>query len=62
MTDQEKQLIDAIKAKPNHQVFVNIANRRAVVVKNKPNGATQYSVWLGRTLATETLQNILSAA
>lgn len=62
MTDQEKQLIDAIKAKPNHQVFVNIKNRRALVVKNKPNGATQYSVWLGRSFAIDTLQSILSAA
>ena len=62
MTDQEKQLIDAIKAKPNYQVFVNAVNRRALVVKNKPNGATQHSVWLGRSSAVETLQNILAVA
>lgn len=60
-TQQEQQLIEAIKAKPNHQVFPGRNGMGVVIAITRPNGVRQHSVWLGRKTAAETLQSILGA-
>lgn len=59
MTQQEQQLIDAIKTKPGHQVFNG--NGCVVIARNHKNGVSQRSVWLGRAFTIEKLQGILAA-
>jgi len=62
MTNQEQQLIDAIKALPGHQVFPgrNGYDYSAIVVIALPNGVRQQSVWLGRNGTIERLQSIIA--
>lgn len=59
MTPQEKQLIDAIKAKPGYQVFPGRNGMGVVVVQTRTNGVKSQSVWLGRRSSVETLQAVL---
>jgi hypothetical protein len=61
MTQQEQQLIDAIKAKPNYQVFPGRNGNAVMVVHTRPTGVKQQSVWLGRRTTIETLQIIVGA-
>ena len=63
MTQQEQQLIEAIKALPGHQVFpgrfgIDIS---IIVVHTRPNGVKQSSVWLVRRMTIDKLQSILEA-
>ena len=58
MTNQEQQLIAAIKAKPGHQVFPG--NGCVVIARTNANSISQRSVWLGRTSTVGNLQQILS--
>ena len=60
MTNQEKQLIDAIKALPGHQVFPG--NGCVVIARTTANSVSQRSVWLGRRRTLEQLQGILDKA
>lgn len=59
MTHQERQIIEAIKAKPGHQVFKG--NGCVVIARNYANGVSQRSVWLGRSFTIAKLQSILEA-
>ena len=61
MTQQEQQLIQAIKAKPGYQVFVYVDRRVATVARTQPNRVSQQSVWLGRPITISRLQQILEA-
>lgn len=61
MTPQEKQLIDAIKAKPGFQVYPGRLGGNVVVIQTRPNGVRQQSIWLGRRLTIESLQQVLEA-
>lgn len=63
MTQQEQKLIDAIKAKPGHQVFPGShgIDMSIIVVHTRPNGVRQNSVWLGRRSTIDNLQRILAA-
>lgn len=60
-TQQEQQLIDQIKAKPNHQVFPGRNGMGVVVAIAKPNGVRQQSIWLGRSSTINCLQEVLAA-
>lgn len=62
MTTQEKQLIDAIKALPGHQVFPGSQGNAVMIAVTKPNGVSQRSVWLGRRSTLEQLQGIFDKA
>lgn len=64
MTPQEKQLIDAIKALPGHQVFPGRHgyDYGVIVVIALPNGVRQQSVWIGRNGTIDKLQSVLAAA
>jgi hypothetical protein len=61
MTTQEQQLIDAIKAKPGHQVFPGANGGSVTIAITRQNGVSQQSVWLGRRSTLENLQRVLSA-
>ena len=61
MTQQEKQLIDAIKAKPGYQVFPGSQGGCVTVAHTKPNSVSQQGVWLGRSSTIGFLQQILAA-
>lgn len=61
MTQQEQQLIQAIKAKPGHQVFPGSQGGSVVIAITKANGVSQRSVWLGRSSTIDRLQQILTA-
>ena len=58
MITQEAQLINAIKALPNHQVFTG----HGCIVIARTNGKTvsQRSVWLGRTSTIENLERVVT--
>lgn len=60
MTKQETQLIQAIKALPNHQVFFGTDQASVRVAITHPNGIKQLSVWLGRPSAIQKLEQILN--
>lgn len=60
MTNQEQQLIDAIKALPGHQVFLGRNGGAVTIAITKPNGVSQQSVWLGRSSTIERLQSIIA--
>ena len=62
MTTQETQLINAIKALPGHQVFPGSQGGSVIISVTRPNGISQRSVWLGRKLTIQTLQDIISKA
>ena len=57
----EQQLIAAIKAKPNHQVFPGRNGSAVMVAITRANGVSQQSVWLGRPGTIEQLHAILKA-
>jgi len=59
MTQEEQQLINAIKALPNHQVFNGRYGGSVIIAITKPNGVRQQSVWLGRDNTIENLQGFL---
>lgn len=61
MNQQEQQLIEAIEAKPGHQVFPGSQGGSVVITITKANGVSQRSVWLGRRSTIENLQRILAA-
>jgi hypothetical protein len=61
MTNQEQQLIQAIKALPGHQVFFGTDQASVRVSISHPNGVKQLSVWLGRPSTISNLQQILGA-
>lgn len=58
---QEQQLIAAIKAKPNYQVFPGRNGGAVVVQFTHANGVRSYSVWLGRSGSIDRLNEILAA-
>lgn len=60
-TQQEQELIDAIKAKPNHQVFPGREGGAVMIAITRPNGVRQQAVWLGRRSTIERLQEVLVA-
>lgn len=62
MTNQEQQLIEAIKAMPGHQVLMCANGGSVHVVRSDKNRVGQLSVWLGRRNTIEHLQRILAAA
>ena len=62
MTNQEQQLIDAIKAKPGYQVFPGSAGGAVRIVRTSKSSIGQQSVWLGRRSTIEQLQQILARA
>jgi hypothetical protein len=62
MTTTEKQLIDAIKALPGHQVFPGSLGGCVKIARTLPNGISLQSVWLNRPSSINNLQNILAAA
>ncbi len=64
MTNQEQQIIEAIKAQPNYQVF---PGNGCVVVAYTHSTATgvrvsQGSIWLGRSNTIDRLQSTLLTA
>jgi hypothetical protein len=61
MTNQEQQLIAAIKALPGHQVFFGTDQASVRVAITKSNSIKQLSVWLGRPSTISNLQQILGA-
>lgn len=61
MTQQEQQLIDAIKAKPGYQVFPGSSGGAVIVARTSSNSINQQSVWLGRSSTINRLQQILAA-
>jgi hypothetical protein len=61
MTPQEKQLVDAINAKPNHQVWPNRSGGGVQIAVTRSNGVKIISVWFGRSQSVQQLQDILSA-
>lgn len=61
MNEQEQKLIEAIEAKPGHQVFPGSQGGCIRVAINKPNGISQQTVWLGRKTTLENLSRILAA-
>ena len=61
MTNREKQLIDAIKVKPKHQVFFGTDHASVRVAITHINGIKLVSVWLGRPNTLGNLQQILAA-
>lgn len=60
MTQQEQQLIEAIKALPGHQVFPGNLGGSVVIAITRANGVRQQSVWLNRTSTIERLQSIIA--
>lgn len=58
---QEQQLIAAIKAKPNYQVFPGQCGGSVVVAITRPDGVFQRSVWLGRAGTVDRLKELLAA-
>ncbi len=60
MTKQETQLIQAIKALSNHQVFFGTDQASVRVAITRPNGIKQLSVWLGRPSTIQKLEQILN--
>ncbi len=58
---EEQKLIDAIKAKPNHQVFPHRFGGGVMIAITRPNGVSQKSVALGRKLTMELLREIAAA-
>jgi hypothetical protein len=61
MTKQEKELIEAIKAKQGYQVFPGTDNASVRVVRTSKNSVGQQSVWLGRKNSIPDLERILAA-
>ena len=61
MTNQEQQLIQAIKALPGHQVFFGTDQASVRVAITRTNGIKLLSVWLGRPSTISNLQQILEA-
>ena len=61
MTNREKQLIEAIKIKPLHQVFFGTDQASVRVAITRKNGIKLMSVWLGRPNTLGNLQQILAA-
>jgi len=61
MTNQEQQLIEAIKAKPGHQVLMCANGGSVHVVRASKNRIGQLSVWLGRPGTIARLEEILAA-
>lgn len=61
MTDQVQKLIEAIKAKPGHQVFPGRTGHTVIVAITRPNSVSQRSVWLDRSSTVQNLQSILAA-
>jgi hypothetical protein len=59
MTHEEQQLINAIKALPNHQIFKGRLGGSVIIAITSPNGVRQQSVWLGRDHTIENLQSFL---
>jgi hypothetical protein len=59
MTNQEQQLINAIKALPGHQVFPGSTGGAVIIAITRTNSVAQRSVWLGRRSTVENLQSIL---
>lgn len=62
MTKQEQQLIDTIKSIPGFSVIPGRNGGNVFVVRTRPNGVTQTSVWLDRSHTVEHLQEILDKA
>lgn len=58
---EEQKLIDAIKAKPGHQVWPARLGGGVMIAITRPNGVRQRSVWFGRKFTMETLKEIASA-
>jgi hypothetical protein len=56
-----QNLIEAIKAKPGHQVFQGSTGGAVIVAITRANSVAQRSVWLGRRSTIENLQAILAA-
>ena len=61
MSQQEMKLIEAIKSKPNHQVFFGYQSASIKVAITTKNCVKQQSVWLGRPSTVKALQDILAA-
>lgn len=61
MNQQEQQLIEAIKAKPGHEVLMGQNGGSVHIVRGSKNRISQLSVWLGRRNTIEHLQGILFA-
>jgi hypothetical protein len=59
MTNQEQQLINAIKALPGHQVFPGSTGGAVIIAITRANSVAQRSVWLGRRSTVDNLQSIL---
>ena len=60
MTNQEQQLIEAIKALPGHQVFPG--NGCVMIAITRSNGVSQRSVWLNRASTIGRLQFIIASS
>lgn len=61
MTNQEQQLIEAIKAKPGYQVFLGSSGGSVIIARTSKVGVHQQSVWLGRSSTLDNLQRALAA-
>jgi nitrate reductase NapAB chaperone NapD len=59
MTNQEQQLIQAIKALPNHQVYPGSTGGAVIVAITTKNSVKQLSVWLNRSSTVANLERIL---
>lgn len=58
---KEHDLIQAIKAKPGHQVFLGTDGCSIRVVRTSKSSVGQQSVWLGRRNTISELQRVLAA-
>jgi hypothetical protein len=61
MTNQEQQLIQAIKALPGHTVQMRDQSVCVIYRQASPTSIKSQSVWLGRPSAIGKLQQILEA-
>ncbi len=62
MTNQEQQLIQAIKALPGHTVQMRDPSVCTIYRQLSPSHIKCHSVWLGRPAAVETLQRFITQA
>lgn len=61
MTEQEQKLINAIKARPGHEVTISSHECSIHVVRASKYRVSQLSVWLGRRNTIEHLEQIAAA-
>ncbi len=61
MNQQEKKLIEAIKAKAGYQVFLGSMGGCVRIVRNTKSSVGQQSVWLGRKDTIADLERIIAA-